>query len=117
MTTFPEEETNEGRLSVDMYETDSELVILSPIAGVSPKEIEVLLKKDVLIIRGVRKPPEEMSKKIYLHRECFWGPFSRSIFLPHHLNTNKIQAKFYQGLLIIRIPKESVEKVREIKVD
>lgn len=117
MLLLRKEEDEEGRVSIDMYETDSELVILAPIAGISPKEVEVLLKKDVLVIRGKRKPPEEISDKNYLYRECFWGTFSRSIFLPHHLTTSKIQAKFYNGLLIIRIPKESSSKIREIEVE
>jgi HSP20 family protein len=117
MALFHEEENEEGRVTIDMYETDSEFVILAPVAGVSPKDIEVLLKKDILIIRGKRKPPEEMSEKHYLYRECFWGPFSRTIFLPHHLNTSKIQAKIYNGLLILRIPKEGNEKIKEIKVE
>lgn len=117
MKLFQEEENEEARVPIDMYETESELVIVAPIAGVSPNDIEILLKKDFLLIKGKRKPTEEVSEKNYLYRECFWGPFSKTIYLPHHLNTNKIRAKLYQGLLVIRIPKENTERIREVEVE
>ncbi len=104
-------ENKEGRIMIDIYETENEFVILAPIAGVSAKDLEITIKKDVLTIKGYRKIPAEVTKRVYLHRECFWGHFNRSIFLPHHLDPAKIKARFINGLLIIRIPKIKEEQI------
>ena len=72
----------EGELVVDVYQTDSDMVIQSAVAGIRPEDLDVSVENDVVTIRGVRKNPNESEQKEYLHEVCFWGTFYIQVFLP-----------------------------------
>jgi len=105
----------EGQLAIDVYQTESELVIQSAIAGVKPKELDVTVEGDLLIIRGERKNPAEEGGD-YFSRECYWGPFSREIILPVEVDPNRVEATLKEGILTIKIPKLLKERRRKIMI-
>ncbi|MBD3361026.1 Hsp20 family protein [Candidatus Peregrinibacteria bacterium] len=106
----------EGQLSLDIYHTDNEIVILAPIAGVKIEDISLSITDDVLVIRGEREIKEEISEENYYTKECFWGNFSRSIVLPLEAETKNISATFENNVLEIRVPKSEKEKTKIIKI-
>ena len=110
------EEKKEGTLTVDVYFKDNELVIVSPIAGASLENIEVLVEGDVLIIKGTRMPPENIDPSLYEHQECFWGPFSRTIVLPKDLDLENIRAYYHNGILMVKIPKKEEKQVKRVEI-
>lgn len=105
-----DEENIEGQLALDVYQTNDNIVILAPIAGVKLEDMSVSVSDDVLTIKGKRNLEIKVNEEDYFTQECFWGDFSRSIVLPASVDTNKIGAAFKDGVLTIKIPK--VEKVR-----
>ncbi|MBD3330526.1 Hsp20 family protein [Candidatus Peregrinibacteria bacterium] len=105
-----------GQLSLDIYQTDKELVILAPIAGVKEKDLKVSITDDTLVIRGERSKKEEVSNENYFAKECFWGAFSRAIVLPEDINISKAVASFNNNVLEIRIPKSVKEKTKVLKI-
>lgn len=105
-----------GQLSVDIYHTDKEIVVLAPIAGVEKDKIKISLTEEVLHIEGERKAKEEVSEEKYYTQECFWGPFARSIVLPKEADIKGISASFDNHVLEIRIPKSDVGKTQIIKI-
>ena len=108
---------NEGTLSVDIYYKDNNLVIVSPIAGTSKENIEIIVQGDVLIIKGRRSAPENIEEQDYLRKECFWGPFSRTIILPKSVDKDNIRAFYENGILIIKIPKTTEEDLKKIRIE
>ncbi len=111
-----EQEKVEGTLSVDVYFKDDELVIVSPIAGASLENIDVIVQGDILVIKGMRMPPENVESSQYEHKECFWGPFSRTIVLPKNLDLSQTKAYYHNGILMIKIPKKSDVETKRIEV-
>ncbi len=105
-----------GQLSLDIYKTEDELVILAPIAGISKKDLEISLTDEILIIKGERSTSEEVAEENYYTKECFWGAFSRSIVLPEEADTQKIIANFNHNVLEIRIPLKKREQSKIIKI-
>ncbi len=105
-----------GQLSVDIYYTDKEIIILAPIAGVTKDNIKTSVTDDVLVINGERPPREEVPEENYYTKECFWGNFSRSIVLPIEADTKNISASFENNVLEIKIPKTEVEHTKIIKI-
>src|SRR3989338_6689060 len=75
----------EGELVVDVFETNSDFVVLAAIAGVQIKDVDISLEKDMMVIKGNRQDPHEHPGKKYFYQECFWGPFSRKIILPENI--------------------------------
>ena len=101
-----------GELVVDVYETNSDFVVLAAIAGVQIKDVDISLEKDMIIIKGNRKNPHATPDKKYFFQECYWGPFSRKIVLPENVDIASAQAEMDKGVLTIKIPKnEGKEKI------
>ncbi len=105
----------EGQLAIDVYQTESELVIQSAIAGVRPEDLEVSIEDDVITIKGERKKPVE-EEGDYFSQECYWGPFSRQIILPVEVDPGRVGATLKEGILTIRIPKILREKRIEVAI-
>ncbi len=105
-----------GQLSLDIYHTEKEIVILAPIAGVSKEDIHLSITEDVLVIKGERKSREAIDEDSYYTKECFWGAFQRSIVLPLEADTKKLSASFENNVLEIRIPKSDRESTQIIKI-
>jgi HSP20 family protein len=106
----------EGQLTVDVYQTQDDLVIQSAIAGVKSEDLDISIEADSVLIRGRRVEPPEGEKKNYFYQECFWGPFSRQIILPEETDPGRATAEIKEGVLTIRIPKIERKKKRKIAV-
>lgn len=106
----------EGQLTIDVYQTDSDIVIKSTIAGVRPEDLDIQINNDMVTIRGERRKEEETREEDYYYQECYWGAFSRSIILPVDIQANKAEAIMKNGILTIRLPKAETAKARKIQV-
>jgi HSP20 family protein len=107
---------SEGWLTVDVYHTPTEIVVESAVAGVNPDELEILATPDSVSIKGERRREREVRKDDYLHQECYWGRFSRSIILPQEVDPEAAEVHFRNGILTIHLPKSSRQKVKKLKV-
>lgn len=110
------QEESEGQLTVDVYQTDAEIVIKSTIAGVDANDLDVNIANDMVTIKGKREDSIEKEAKDYYYQECYWGSFSRSIILPVDVEAENAQAGLKNGILTIRLPKAEKVKTRKIKV-
>jgi len=95
-----------GELVVDVYETNANFVVVSAIAGVQIKDLDISLEKDMMVIKGSRLDPHDASDKKYFYQECHWGPFSRKVVLPENINIDQADAQIDKGILTIKIPKD-----------
>lgn len=110
------EETGEGQLTIDVYQTDDDIIIKSTIAGVNPEDLDVAINNDMLTIKGERKFEDEVNEENFYYQECYWGTFSRSVVLPVDVIAEKIEASLKNGILTIKLPKADTNKTKKIKV-
>jgi HSP20 family protein len=96
---------DEGELAVDIFETSTELIVQSTIAGVKISDLELSLHNDLLTIRGERRH-EMPAQARPLFAECYWGPFSRSIILPAEVRGDEASATLRAGVLTVTLPKK-----------
>ena len=106
----------EGQLSIDVYQTPSDIVIKSTIAGVKPEDLDIAITNDMVTVRGRRDSEENPHKDDYFYQECYWGPFSRSIILPVDVQTDKSLATLKNGVLMIKLPKSEKIKTKKIEI-
>ncbi len=109
--------SKEGQLTVDVYKTDKHIVILSPIAGISKDDLEIVTEKDTVTIKGERKRPEKEKIDCFFTEECFWGPFSREVILPEETDPSRIEAEMKKGILTIKVPRIEKERKRKVELD
>ncbi len=111
-----DDENGEGQLTVDVYQTDDDIIIKSTIAGVNPEDLDVSINNDMITIKGERKFEDEVSEENFYYQECYWGSFSRSIVLPVDVVAEKIEATLKNGILTIKLPKADTNRTKKIKV-
>jgi HSP20 family molecular chaperone IbpA len=99
-------ETDIGQIAVDILDTASALIIVAPVAGVDPTEVDIGLSRNILTISWHRhEAPIYLDAKRLLVEECFYGAFSRSIILPENLGFDRIRATIEHNVIMIEIPK------------
>ncbi|OGD29634.1 hypothetical protein A2833_02085 [Candidatus Azambacteria bacterium RIFCSPHIGHO2_01_FULL_44_55] len=106
----------EGQLTIDVFQTPSDIVIKSTIAGVKPDELDIAITNDMVTVRGRRDKDENISHDDYFYQECYWGPFSRSVILPVDVEADKAMASLKNGVLTIKLPKAAKLKTKKISV-
>jgi len=109
-----------GELVVDVFETHTEFVVLTAIAGVGIKDLDISVEKEMMVIKGDRLDPHDNPEnpangtRSYFYQECYWGPFSRKIILPENIRTEEAEAQMEKGVLTIKIPKITTESMKDI---
>jgi len=104
----------EGQLAIDMYQTPSEIVIKTMIAGVKQEDLDISITRDMVVIKGQREESNDTLGNDYFHKELYWGSFSRTVILPQEIDVDESEAINKNGLLVIRLPK--IDKHRQAKL-
>ncbi|MCR4322829.1 MAG: Hsp20/alpha crystallin family protein [Candidatus Azambacteria bacterium] len=110
-------DATEGQLSLDVYQTENDVVIKSTVAGISSDDIDITITNDMLTVKGSRSCDEEIRPEDYYYQECYWGPFSRSVILPADVEADLIKATLKNGILTIRLPKSEKIKTKKISIN
>jgi len=86
--------------------------------GLDEKNIEIKVANGVLTVKGEKTEEKEEKEKDFHLRERRFGSFERSIRVPETVDTDKIEATFKQGVLIVKMPKtaEAQKAVKKIEV-
>ena len=105
----------DGQLTVNVFQTENELVLQSAIAGVKVEELDVIIEDDVITIKGNRPNPLAETGDYFIE-ECYWGPFSRKVILPVEVDSSRADAAMKEGILTIRIPKIQREKKKKLTI-
>lgn len=102
--------------SVDIYETQNELVFKADVPDVDPEQIEVKVENQTLSIAGERKFETEATEKGYHRIERSYGHFVRSFAVPNAFDTENINAAYKNGVLTVTLRKKEAAKPRQVKI-
>lgn len=111
-----EEIEEDAQLSVDVYNTPSEIVIRTLVPGVKPDDLDVSITRDLVTIRGERSEDRTVSDEDYIHQELYWGSFVREIPLPEEISVDDAEAVEKHGVLTLRLPKLDKNRQTRLKV-
>lgn len=101
---------------VDISEDEHSIFIEADMPGIKKEDIKVSMDSDLLSITAERTQSEEEKKKGYHRVERSWGCLSRSFTIGENVNTEKIEAKYDNGVLKVVIPKIEPSKKSETSI-
>lgn len=110
------EDEPEGQLTVDVYQTPTEIIIESAVAGVEPDDLDINITTDSVSIKGHRRRKKEVKDEDYFYQECYWGKFARSVILPQEIDPEESWADFKNGILTVHLQKLNRKKAKKLKV-
>lgn len=102
--------------AMDLVETDNHLVLRADLPGMREDDVNIEIKDSVLTISGERKAEHEEKGEGYHRVERSFGSFSRSLSLPDGVDPKKIDAKFAEGVLEVRVPKPEETKPTRVEI-
>ena len=112
-TTNNESKIGGNTPAVNVKETDDDFTVELAAPGLIKEDFNIELDNDLLIIsseKEVRNESEEEGK--YTRKEFNYMSFKRSFTLPETANTEKIEASYENGVLLILLPKKEEAKVQ-----
>lgn len=101
---------------VDIKEEAERFLILADLPGIDPEDVEVLMDKGILSIKGERKSEVAEQSERFSRIERRYGSFHRRFALPDTADAEGITAHGRNGVLEIAIPKRAEASPRRIQV-
>jgi HSP20 family protein len=104
--------------AVDVYESDRDdaVVAVVDLAGVKQEEIELIVGRNSLTIRGERRDPADAPDRRFSCMEIPFGPFERAVPLPAAVDPDSVSATYEAGFLRVVMPKASRREPRRVAV-
>ena len=91
-------------------------MVTAELPGVDPQSIEAAVTGNTLTLKGERKPEPGAAEDSYQRQERRFGAFSRTLELPDRILGDKAEARYADGLLSVRIPRQPEAQPRRIAV-
>jgi HSP20 family protein len=105
---------NGALMPMDGVRRGDDVVLRFDLPGIDADSIEVTVDRGVLTV-GARREEEYAEDERVFVRERVMGAFTRRVYLSEHLDAEKIEAAYSNGVLAVRIP--VLERARPRKVE
>ena len=102
--------------AVDVAEDDKEVRLTAELPGMKEEDVEVVLRDDMLTVKGEKKSERKEEKENYHLTERRYGAFERTFRLPETAQADKINAAFEDGVLTVTVPKKAEARKPEKKI-
>ncbi len=102
---------------VDIVEDEEKYVLSFDIPGMKKDDIRMHFAEGTLKISGERKAIEEQTESTCHRVERLSGKFYRSFTFPTQVNSDKISARYEDGVLTVTVPKAEEVKPRQISIN
>ena len=103
-------------LPLDVIETNDAFIVKASVPGLNPADIEITFQDNLLTIQGEYKEEPDNDESQYHLRERRSGTFGRTITLSEHIQDDKIEAHYENGVLTLHLPKAEEIKPKRIQV-
>jgi HSP20 family protein len=101
---------------LNVWEDEQALYVEADLPGLDPATIDVTVTEGThLTVQGERPAPAA-DRTGWVRRERPVGKFSRSVVLPTLVDTDKVEARYVDGVLKLTLPKHEAVKPRKVQV-
>jgi len=97
----------------NVIDKDNEFEIQIAAPGYSKEDFTIAVENQQLIISSEKKKEEVMDGK-FNRREFQFESFRRTFPLHHNINEDIIEAKYENGLLLVRLPKQDIKETQKV---
>ena len=101
---------------LNVWTSEDGAIARAELPGLDPSEVEISLVNDTVTVQGERRCQSGNENQLCHRQERRFGQFSRSLQLPFRVDAEGVQAKFFDGVLEITLPRAESDKARKINV-
>lgn len=102
--------------AMNVWASEDAQIVTAEVPGMNPKDIDVKVSGDMMTIEGTRQAEEYLEDVRYHRRERGSGEFKRTIQLPFPVDSDKVEARFKNGVITISLPRAEADKPKRITV-
>lgn len=102
-------------MPMDGIRRKDDVVLRFDVPGIDLDSIEVTVDRGVLTVSARREEEYAEDDRLFV-RERMMGTFTRRVYLSEHLDADKIEAAYTNGVLAVRIPVLERAKPRKVEV-
>jgi HSP20 family protein len=103
------------QMPMDAYRRDDAFIVHLDVPGVDPNTVDVTVEQNTLTVTGERAWPRVEGDEVVI-AERPQGTFSRQLLLGESLDTERVAARYDQGVLTITIPVTEQSKARKVEI-
>jgi len=102
--------------AVNVWEDADTVCVEAELPGLDLKDLEIYVTGgNQLTLKGERKQPTP-EKGVWHRQERGFGQFTRVLTLPYPVDADKVDARFDNGVLLVKLAKHESAKPRKIAV-
>jgi len=101
---------------INVTQDNESFYLRAEVPGIKADELSISAVKNRLSIAGKREIPNEHERVCYHRKERPEGSFNRTLTLPTELDVDRIDARYTDGILTLKLPKAEAAKPRLINV-
>ncbi|WP_214414953.1 Hsp20/alpha crystallin family protein [Sphaerisporangium fuscum] len=109
------ESSGYGHMPLDGIRRKDDVVLRFDLPGIDPDSIEVTVDRGVLSVSARREEELGEDDRVFV-RERLMGTFTRRVYLSEHLDSDRIDAAYHNGVLQVRIPVLEKAKPRKVEI-
>ncbi|NNE24318.1 MAG: Hsp20/alpha crystallin family protein, partial [Rhizobiales bacterium] len=102
---------------VDVFENDTEYRFEIELPGLDEQDIKMFVGNNVLTIKGQKKPGNQSPNERALRLERSYGAFERTFALPADVCEDKVEAIFINGVLVVRVLKNTSARLEVNRIE
>jgi HSP20 family protein len=102
-------------MPMDGLRREGDVVLKFDLPGIDPGSIEVTVDRGVLSVSAGREEEITDNERLFV-RERPMGTFTRRVYLSEHLDSERIDASYDNGVLTVRIPVLERAKPRKVEI-
>ncbi len=100
---------------VNVWEDAENIYVEAELPGLSLNDLEIYVTGNQLTLKGERRQPVP-EKAVWHRQERGFGTFSRTLTLPFDVDADKVDARFENGVLTVKLAKHESARPRKIAV-
>ncbi|MEV5897663.1 Hsp20/alpha crystallin family protein [Nonomuraea fuscirosea] len=102
-------------MPMDGLRRADDVLLRFDLPGIDPDSIEVTVDRGVLSVSARREEEIADDERLFV-RERTMGTFTRRVYLSEHLDSDRIDAGYANGVLTVRIPVLERAKPRKVEI-
>ena len=103
-------------MAEELKEKDNQFQLQVAVAGVDPKDLQVEVTADGLLVKGETKAEKKEEKGEVHTSEFQTGSLFRSIQFPKKIDADKVKAQIKNGMLTITAPIAEEARTRKVNI-
>lgn len=101
---------------MNITQDDDSFYLRAEVPGVKPDELSISAVRNRVSLAGKREIQREHERASYHRKERAEGSFDRTVTLPTEVDSERVDARYADGILTLTLPKAGEAKPRQITV-